>query len=120
LTVVSLELLTVGLGAPLALWICELLRRGEKGGNRKWFWMIVLATAELYGGFMTFAPEWLSGSPNLDTSNWMYLWVYLVFFNTLWVWFPLWVLYESYKAINSAMSQAEMVDLVNYLGKKDD
>ncbi|OCK99118.1 Emopamil-binding protein, partial [Cenococcum geophilum 1.58] len=118
LTVVSLELLTVGLGAPLALWICELLRRGEKGGNRKWFWMIVLATAELYGGFMTFAPEWLSGSPNLDTSNWMYLWVYLVFFNTLWVWFPLWVLYESYKAINSAMSQAEMVDLVNYLGKK--
>jgi hypothetical protein len=50
LTVVSLELLTVGLGAPLALWICELLRRGEKGGNRKWFWMIVLATAELYGG----------------------------------------------------------------------
>ena len=24
-------------------------------------------------GFMTFAPEWLTGSPNLDTSNWMYL-----------------------------------------------
>lgn len=69
---------------------------------------------------MTFAPEWLTGSPNLDTSNWMYLWVYLFFFNTIWVWFPLWVLYESYTAINSAMSQAEMVDLVNYLGKKDD
>ena len=30
-------------------------------------------TSELYGGFMTFAPEWLTGSPNLDTSNWMYL-----------------------------------------------
>lgn len=24
-------------------------------------------------GYMTFAPEWLTGSPNLDTSNWMYL-----------------------------------------------
>lgn len=24
-------------------------------------------------GWMTFAPEWLTGSPNLDTSNWMYL-----------------------------------------------
>jgi hypothetical protein len=24
-------------------------------------------------GWMTFAPEWFSGSPNLDTSNWMYL-----------------------------------------------
>jgi len=24
---------------------------------------------------MTFVPEWLTGSPNLDTSNWMYLYV---------------------------------------------
>ena len=27
---------------------------------------------------MTFCPEWLTGSPNLDTSNVLYLWVYLV------------------------------------------
>ena len=40
--------------------------------------MIMLATAELYGGFMTFCPEWLTGSPNLVTSNPLYLWVYLV------------------------------------------
>jgi hypothetical protein len=26
---------------------------------------------------MTFAPEWLSGSPALNTSNLLYLWVYL-------------------------------------------
>lgn len=26
------------------------------------FWMIVLATGEIYGGFMTFAPEWLTGN----------------------------------------------------------
>ena len=26
---------------------------------------------------MTFCPEWLTGSPNLDTSNVLYLWVYL-------------------------------------------
>jgi hypothetical protein len=120
LTVVVLEVLTVGVGAPLALWICWQLRREErKGVLKRWFWMVVLATAELYGGWMTFAPEWFTGSPNLDTSNWMYLWVYLVFFNGLWVVFPLWILYEAYKAMSSAMSQAEMVDLVNYL-KKDD
>ncbi|KAF2248473.1 Emopamil-binding protein [Trematosphaeria pertusa] len=120
LTVVSLEILTVGVGAPLALWICELLRREErKGVLKRWFWMVLLATGELYGGWMTFAPEWLTGSPNLDTSNWMYLWLYLFFFNMLWVVFPLWILYEAYKAMSSAMSQAEMVDLVNYL-KKDD
>ncbi|KAF2107178.1 Emopamil-binding protein [Lophiotrema nucula] len=120
LTVVSLELLTVFVGAPLALFVCELLRREErKGVLKRWFWMMILATGELYGGFMTFAPEWLTGSPNLDTSNFMYLWVYLTFFNGLWVIFPLWILWEAYRAMSSAMSQAEMVDLVNYL-KKDD
>ncbi|KAF2200901.1 Emopamil-binding protein [Delitschia confertaspora ATCC 74209] len=120
LGVVSLEVLTVGVGAPLALWICELLRRDVKRGSlKRWFWMAVLATAELYGGWMTFAPEWFTGSPNLVTDNWMYLWVYLTLFNGLWVIFPLWILYEGYQAISSAMTQAEMVDLVQYL-KKDD
>lgn len=28
--------------------------------------------------WMTFCPEWLTGSPNLNTSNFLYLWVYLV------------------------------------------
>lgn len=28
--------------------------------------------------WMTFCPEWLTGSPSLDTSNALYLWVYLV------------------------------------------
>jgi hypothetical protein len=78
LTVISLELLTVLIGAPLAAWNCYCLAKQRKD---TWFWMIVLATGELYGGFMTFAPEWLTGNPNLDTSNWMYLWLYLVFFN---------------------------------------
>ena len=84
LTVVSLELLTVFIGGPLSAYIGYLLAQGhgdvEVGGEKKRgfsgklaFWMVVLATGELYGGFMTFAPEWLSGSPNLDTSNWMYL-----------------------------------------------
>ena len=27
---------------------------------------------------MTFCPEWLTGSPNLDTSNVLNFWVYLV------------------------------------------
>jgi hypothetical protein len=64
LTVVSLELLTVCVGGPLALWCAELVRRGEwRAGrtaqgvyhaNRKWFWMAVLATGELYGGQSSF------------------------------------------------------------------
>ena len=123
LTVISLELLTVFAGGPLAAYICELIRQRDCGG-RLWFWATVLATGELYGGkflasqagcavyslmisgFMTFAPEWLSGSPNLDTSNFMYLWVYLVFFNMLWVWFPFWVLLEAYNNISVAFARA--------------
>ena len=55
---------------------------------------------------MTFAPEWLSGNSNLDTSNFMHLWVYLVFFNMLWVWFPCWVLYEACNNISLAFARA--------------
>ncbi|KAK0902273.1 hypothetical protein LTR91_019085 [Friedmanniomyces endolithicus] len=97
LTVISLELLTVFGAGPIAVWICYCLRRQRAD---TWFWMVVLATGELYGGFMTFAPEWLSGSPNLDTSNVMYTWVYLFFSNTLWVWIPLWILWEAYTRIS--------------------
>lgn len=125
LTVISLELLTVFGAGPLAAYVCELVRRRDTGG-KLWFWASVLATGELYGGkvyaavcvragssadkhctgFMTFAPEWLTGSPNLDTSNFMFLWVYLVFFNMLWVWFPLFVLYEAYGNIGLAFARA--------------
>lgn len=48
LTVVSLELLTVLVAGPLAIYVCELIRRRD--GARLWFWGSVLATAELYGG----------------------------------------------------------------------
>ena len=79
LGVISLELLTVFLAGPIALYISELIRKGagtKSGGAltaKLWFWGTILATGELYGGWMTFAPEWLSGSINLDTSNFMYL-----------------------------------------------
>lgn len=47
LTVVSLELLTVLGAGPLALWICWGIARKDWRVN---FWMVVLATGELYGG----------------------------------------------------------------------
>lgn len=51
LTVVALELLTVFVAGPLACWICYLLTKDEKRGVlKKYFWMIVLATGEIYGG----------------------------------------------------------------------
>jgi hypothetical protein len=51
---------------------------------------------ELYGGWMTFFPEWLIGSPNLNTNSWLYFWVYLVFFNGVWVLIPGLLLWQSW------------------------
>ena len=80
LTVVSLEILTVFIGSPLALWCAELVRRGEwnlhtkkvggvgAGDNRKWFWMILLATGELYGGQWNGFFSLCAGIANIDPS----------------------------------------------------
>ena len=50
-------------------------------------------------GWMTFGPEWIIGSPALNTSNILYLWAYLFFFNFLWVIFPLYFMWQSWNAI---------------------
>ena len=55
-------------------------------------------------GFMTFCPEWLTGNPNLDASNFMFKWVYLVFFNMLWVVLPLFAMYVAFVDIDNAMT----------------
>ncbi|KAL4736951.1 Emopamil-binding protein [Aspergillus similis] len=142
-TVISLELLTVFLGGPAAIYVCYLLWQSSctqstskpssskssspkstssksstaklesKGAAKAKLWLVAtaLATAELYGGFMTFAPEWLTGSTQLDTSNAVYMWFYLFFFNTLWVWIPLWVLWEAGKEVRRAFVLAEGVEL---------
>lgn len=63
---------------------------------------LLICVAELYGGWMTFAPEWLDGSPNLDGSDVILLWIYLFFMNILWVIVPLILLYESFVHLTKA------------------
>lgn len=58
-------------------------------------------------GYMTFVPEWLVGSPNLVTSNWLYLWLYLVFFNGLWVVIPLLLMLQSWNAMKIIFSKVK-------------
>lgn len=48
LVIISLEILTVGIMAPLAVWVCVSLARGDAG--KAWFGMVIVATGELYGG----------------------------------------------------------------------
>ncbi|EED19152.1 annexin ANXC3.2 [Talaromyces stipitatus ATCC 10500] len=121
-TVISLELLTVFLAGPAAIYICYLLykiasnRNSSKAGAQQlgttkgklWLVASAVATGELYGGFMTFAPEWLSANSQLDGSNPVFLWLYLVFFNMLWVFIPAWVLTEAYKEIKGAFVTVEV------------
>ncbi|EPE02980.1 emopamil binding protein [Ophiostoma piceae UAMH 11346] len=101
LDVISLELLTVLVMGPLACWVCYDLARGYARANVT---IVVIATAEIYGGFMTFCPEWLTGNANLDLTNFMYKWVYLVFFNTLWVFIPAYALYVAISDISDAFA----------------
>lgn len=103
-TVVSLEILTVLGAGPLCCYILKQLVRDDPARH---YWIVVLSTAELYGGFMTFCPEWLTGSPNLDTSNPLYLWVYLILMNTIWVVIPLWLMYDSYGHIADSIRSAQ-------------
>ena len=98
-TIVSLEILTVFFNGTLTLVLVHAILAGK---SYRHYVQVLVNTCELYGGWMTFAPEWLTGSKNLDTSSPLYLWVYLVFFNGLWVVAPLLLLAQSWLAISSS------------------
>ncbi|XP_003215400.3 emopamil-binding protein-like [Anolis carolinensis] len=95
-TIVSVEILTVFLDGLLTLILIYAILKQK---HYRHFVQITLCVCELYGGWMTFCPEWLTGSPNLNTSSWMYLWVYLGFFNGIWVIIPGCLLLQSWVAL---------------------
>ncbi|XP_072235395.1 emopamil-binding protein-like [Leuresthes tenuis] len=97
-TIVSIEILTVVLDSLLALMLIHAVL--EKKYYRH-FLQITLSVCELYGGWMTFCPDWLLGSPHLNTSSPLHLWVYLVFFNGLWVLVPFLLLVQSWFSLRS-------------------
>lgn len=92
-TVLSLELLTVFIMGPLAL-----LAAYGVWKSKPWRHVaqIVLCACELYGGAMTFFPEWLSrpANPNLSSSL-LHTTVYLGFMNLVWVFIPAILLVDS-------------------------
>nr|XP_015813342.2 emopamil-binding protein-like [Nothobranchius furzeri]XP_015813343.2 emopamil-binding protein-like [Nothobranchius furzeri]XP_054591407.1 emopamil-binding protein-like [Nothobranchius furzeri]XP_054591408.1 emopamil-binding protein-like [Nothobranchius furzeri] len=97
-TIVSVEILTVVLDSLLALLLIHAIL------NKKYyrhFLQVALSVCELYGGWMTFCPEWLTGSPHLNTSSWLHLWLYLAFFNGLWVLVPVLLLLQSWLSLKS-------------------
>ncbi|XP_068121165.1 emopamil-binding protein-like [Hyperolius riggenbachi] len=95
-TIVSLEILTVVVDGLLAV---VLIYAIVKDKYYRHFVQITLCVCEIYGGWMTFCPDWLLGSPSLNTSNWFCLWIYLVFFNGIWVLIPGLLLWQSWLAL---------------------
>jgi hypothetical protein len=108
--VISIEFLTVFIGLLCIMQIY--------GCFFKTAWrhplQIIICVSELYGGWMTFCPEWVDGSPNLDTSDPILLWIYLVFMNGLWVVIPALLLWDSFARLTDVSDQSKArLDLAN-------
>ncbi|GJN94748.1 hypothetical protein Rhopal_007840-T1 [Rhodotorula paludigena] len=104
-TVVAIELITVLGAGPLAVYCAN----GMRGNREAWrLWVVILSVAELYGGWLTFGPEWISGSHALNTSHWLYTWVYLAFFNGLWVIIPVLLIADSGAYILRALERERL------------
>ncbi|KZT12078.1 Emopamil-binding protein [Laetiporus sulphureus 93-53] len=104
-TVVSLEILTVLGAGPMC---CYILKQLAQDDPARHYWIVVLSTAELYGGWMTFCPEWLTGNQYLNTDNVLHFWVYLVFMNVIWVIIPIWLMIDSYRHIARSLRVAQV------------
>jgi hypothetical protein len=91
--------------------MCDTARTALLRRRKPWRHLVqaLLSLAELYGGWMTFAPEWVEGSPNLvgRSESSLRFWVHLVFMNGLWVLIPLVLLAESCVQIVRACSKAK-------------
>jgi len=99
-TVISIEIATVCLGVLCLAQLAAIYYR--KGVAHPL--QMCICVAELYGGWMTFAPQWLDGSPDLNGSDFYLLYIYLWFMNGLWVVVPAVLLWESFSVTSHAMA----------------
>lgn len=95
--VISIEIATVLMGVLCFVELYGVMYRS----SWRHVLVVIICVAELYGGWMTFAPEWIEGSPNLDGSSFELFWIYLVFMNGLWVLVPLILLWDSCSRISN-------------------
>ncbi len=72
------------------------------------FVQIILLIWECTGGWMTFVPDWLVGSPSLSTSNPLHLIVYLTFANGVWVVIPLLLAIQSWQKMVWAAKESRI------------
>ncbi|GBB85014.1 hypothetical protein RclHR1_01160008 [Rhizophagus clarus] len=95
-TILSVEIPTFIFCGPLTLYVIYLIIINH---STRHYWQMILCTCEIYGCWITFCPEWLTGNKGLDTENLIYFWIYLLFFNGIWVIVPMILMYQSWKVI---------------------
>ena len=100
--IISVEMATVAVGVLCLFQIAGVF----SGASWRHPLQIVISVCELYGGWMTFAPEWFSNPPNQHLlvsvrgeDRGELLWIYLWFMNGLWVLVPIVMLWDSWAAL---------------------
>ena len=96
-TIISVEIATVFVGILCLFQIYAVATRA----SWRHVLQVIISAAELYGGWITFAPEWIENNPNLNGSSFTLFWIYLVFMNGLWVVIPSLLLWDSISKINA-------------------
>eukprot|EP01138_Halocafeteria_seosinensis_P010130 gb/GECG01010344.1/.p1 GENE.gb/GECG01010344.1/~~gb/GECG01010344.1/.p1 ORF type:complete len:236 (+),score=15.99 gb/GECG01010344.1/:1-708(+) len=113
--VMTLEILTVFLMGPLALLAIYAVYTRQPYRHLLQF---AIGICELYGGWMTFAPEWvtqalfgttqLRGAPFGTVGDMVLWWIYLLFMNGLWVLIPIVLCWDSAVQIIDACNTAKV------------
>ena len=104
-TILSLELLTTLLLGPLCLLAAYAVYARRPYRH---LLQLVISVSELYGGWMTFMPDILEGSPSLTLHDPLLLWVHLVFMNGLWLVIPGLLTWESSAVVIYACKVAKV------------
>ena len=102
---ISIEVATVFMGLLCLVQLYALWNRS----SYRHVLQLFICTAELYGGWMTFGPEWFSTPPNPNLAGMdepVLFWIYLVFMNGLWVVVPAVLLWESWVFLSHITSAA--------------
>ena len=111
-TILSLEILTV---IPVGLMCAWTVYCIYKKLYLRHLLIVIISTAELYGGWMTFCPEWIDGNKNLIGDTPIKFWIYLVFMNGVWVIIPLVLLYLSSKVLLSKKTAIKLSTVDSFM-----
>jgi len=100
-TIVSQDVIHILVITPLCMLLVHAIHKRQT--YRHWL-QTIIGTASVYAGFMTFGPEIFSGCPHIVTDNPFNLYVYVVFFNGLFVAMSLLLIHQSWTYMTSQSS----------------